>query len=209
MQFPGTQNMEVARNSLVHSTVCELGGSNSSASILASTDSIEGVGTNQFASNRASQDSGSKVQYSNQPQELGSNRIPPAQSNRGESRSLLRRPTVRLQRLKDLLTKKEALETLAVAELSLKLDLSGLAESSGDESASGGGMKHLATIDYNRIDRRLQSSIRAVSSLSEGTSAVLLSSEIDSLSRRLSDMRTQVQLSVLTPYAYCAQAERS
>jgi hypothetical protein len=183
------QNMATIRNSLAHSTVCELGGFNSNSST--SSDATNAANVPNYASAAASQDSSTRSQTS-RTQDVNSNRISPTQPNRPESRSLLRRPTARLQKLKDLLTKKEALETLAVAELSLKLDLSGLGEGSTDESASGGGMKHLATIDYNRIDRRLQSSILAVSSLSEGTSAVLPSSEVEILSRRLFEMRAQV-----------------
>jgi hypothetical protein len=122
------------------------------------------------------------------PVSIQSPNIP--QYNRGESRSLLRKPTARLQKLKDLLTKKEALEALAFAELSLKLDLSGISGNGGQEGMSSGA--HLATIDYNRIARRLYDSLRAVRGMVEGASAILQTSEVESLNRRLEDMQTQV-----------------
>jgi hypothetical protein len=138
---------------------------------------------------------------SRDPEVTPSNPPPTIQQyNGGESRSLLRKPTARLQRLKDLLTKKEALEALAVGELSLKLDLSGISGNGEQQGMSGGA--HLATIDYNRIARRLYDSLRAVRGMSEGASTILPTSEIETLNQRLVDMQAQVchGAGALTPH---------
>eukprot|EP00292_Cryptomonas_paramecium_P019472 CAMPEP_0113729124 /NCGR_PEP_ID=MMETSP0038_2-20120614/42347_1 /TAXON_ID=2898 /ORGANISM="Cryptomonas paramecium" /LENGTH=111 /DNA_ID=CAMNT_0000660875 /DNA_START=155 /DNA_END=488 /DNA_ORIENTATION=+ /assembly_acc=CAM_ASM_000170 len=91
-------------------------------------------------------------------------------SYRTDSRSILRKPTARLQRLKDLLTKKDALEVLAIAELSLKVDL---------EDSYISGLRSMATIDYNRISSRIQLALRAVRDIVPSSSAVMSFTELD------------------------------
>ena len=116
-------------------------------------------------------------------------KLPKVSESQPSQISLLRKPTPRLQKLRDLLFKKDVMETLTSAEFALKLDTSGLFANTVGMEANG--VRTRTTIDYDRIFRRLGACFTAIDMYGAGRIS-MTEAELLSLRDRLLDMQEQV-----------------
>jgi len=128
------------------------------------------------------------VHASSSPQ-IHQMKLPKPSESQPSQISLLRKPTPRLQKLRDLLFKKDVMEALTSAEFALKLDTSGLfAKAVGMENNE---IRTRTTIDYDRIFRRLGACFTAIDVYGAGRIS-MSQGELLSLRDRLLDMQEQV-----------------
>uniref|UniRef100_A0A7S4L884 Letm1 RBD domain-containing protein n=1 Tax=Guillardia theta TaxID=55529 RepID=A0A7S4L884_GUITH len=125
-------------------------------------------------------------------------KLPKASESQPSQISLLRKPTPRLQKLRDLLFKKDVMETLTSAEFALKLDTSGLFANTVGMEANG--VRTRTTIDYDRIFRRLGACFTAIDMYGAGRIS-MTEAELLSLRDRLLDMQEQVARRVEAGFA--------
>eukprot|EP00960_Hanusia_phi_P048330 758882-Hanusia_phi.AAC.4 len=129
------------------------------------------------------------VHASSSPQ-IHQMKLPKPSESQPSQISLLRKPTPRLQKLRDLLFKKDVMEALTSAEFALKLDTSGLfAKAVGMENNE---IRTRTTIDYDRIFRRLGACFTAIDVYGAGRIS-MSQGELLSLRDRLLDMQEQVE----------------
>jgi hypothetical protein len=101
--------------------------------------------------------------------------------------SLMRKPTARVQRLRDLLFQKESIEVLTTAEFALTLDMSKLGAAPEEEE-----LRNIAAIDYDRISRKISSLYGSIYDNGAGKT-IMSPTEIKILAEKLTDMQIQVQ----------------